>query len=558
MHVESVAWVSERKDVLSTFFWMLSVWSYVRFAEESRLQSPKWKGFYAGSLVFFALALMCKPMVVTLPFLLLLLDYWPLGRLRGWPAWVWVEKIPFLILAAAAAIVTVVAQREGKSMLSLAYLPLAMRLENLPIGYARYVGKLFWPPNLVIMYPYPPAWPAWEIAGTVIFLAAVTLWVCRRARSQPFLLMGWLWFLIGLAPVTGLMQTGVQSIADRYSYLPSVGIFIMVVWLFWERREEMGRQAGVIVTIAVLGACFVLTMRQTGFWKDTETLFVHALEKSKGNFMTCQALGRYLATHGERAKGIDYLEKAVAMAPWFAPAQNDLGRILFDGGQVEEALPHLEQAVALEPSTPENHYNLGNALLAKGRVAEALDQFQKQVSLRPDDALAQRLFGTVLLDNNLINDATPVLEKAVLLNPSDAAAHFQLGNAYFRRGSTAGAISQYEKALQLKPDNYTACNNLAWILASSPAPQFRNGPLAIELASRADWLTGGANPVIAGTVAVAFAECGKFPNAIATAERARQLAEAQKKLKLVQSADEWLKLFRAGLPFRETANPPKS
>jgi Flp pilus assembly protein TadD len=553
MHVESVAWVSERKDVLSTFFWMLSVWSYVRFAEESRLQSPKSNGFYAGSLVFFALALMCKPMVVTLPFLLLLLDYWPLERLRGWPARVWMEKIPFLILAAAAAIVTVVAQREGKSMLSLTHLSMAMRVENLPIGYARYVGKLFWPRNLVILYPYPPEWPAWEIAGTAIFLAAVTLWVCRRAHSQPFLLMGWLWFLIGLAPVNGLMQTGVQSIADRYTYVPSIGLFIMVVWSF----RQFGRRAAVLA-IAVLVTCFSLTARQVGYWKDTKTLFAHATENTTGNYITSQALGQYLALHGERAKGIEYMEKAVTFAPWFAPAQNDLGRLLFDEGRMDEALPHLEQAVALKPSAPESHYNLGNALLAKGRVAEALDQFQRQVSLNPDDAVAERHFGTVLLDNNLINDAIPILEKAVLLNPSDAAAHFQLGNAYFRRGSAAGAVSQYEKALQIEPDNYMAGNNLAWILASSPAPGIRNGPLAVELASRADQLTGRANPVIAGTLAVAFAECGKFPDAITTAKRARQLAQAQKNLKLVQSTDEWLKLFRAGLPFRDVISPPQS
>jgi tetratricopeptide (TPR) repeat protein len=546
MHVESVAWIAERKDVLSTFFWMLSVWAYLRYVEGSRL-------FYAGSLAFFAMALMCKPMVVTLPCLLLLLDYWPLERFRHSAPGVWVEKIPYFVLAALTGVVTIVAQRRGGTVLSLAHLPLAARLENLPMSYARYVAKLFWPRHLAVLYPYVLTWPAWEVIGACIFLVAITVFVIGRAHSQPFLAVGWMWFLIGLAPVNGLLQTGVQSMADRYTYIPSIGLFIMVVWSLDGCGEKLGRYAEAFLAIAVLAGCFFLTERQVGYWKDTRTLFAHALESTKDNYIACEVLGRHLALHGQRAAAIGYLDKAVAIAPWFAPAQNDLGRVLLDAGHVDDALPHLEQAVALMPRVPENHYNLGNALLAKRRVAEALEQFQIEVNLRPEDAVAQRNFGEVLLGNNLVDDAIPHLEKATAINPSDADARFNLGNAYFQKGRAADAAREYEISLRFRPDFAPACNNLAWILSSNPASAIRNGPKAVELASRADRLAGGNDPVVAGTLAVAFAESGKFPEAIATALRAQKLAEAKKDFALVKTLDQRLKLFQAGLPFRDTA-----
>jgi len=553
MHVESVAWISERKDVLSTFFWMLSVWAYVRYAEGGKMENGKWKLCYALALAFFAMGLMCKPMVVTLPFILLLLDYWPLARWRPAPARVWAEKIPFLVLAAASGLITVVAQRQGRSVLSLEHVPLAARLENLPVGCARYVGKLFWPDPLAAVYPYVFSWPAWEVAGAGVLLAVVTVWVMRRAHAQPFLAVGWLWFLIGLAPVNGLVQVGVQSIADRYTYVPSIGLFIMVVWLVGEWGEKRGRQAAAVLGTAALAGCLYLTQRQAGFWSDTRALFTHTIESTSDNYFACITFGDYLAENGQRAEAIEYLDKAVRYAPGFAWAQNDLGRVLLDAGRVDEALPHLQQAAALRPEEWEAHYNLGKALLAKGRVAEALDQFETQVKLRPEDAIAQFNFGAVLLDNNLPDDAIPHLEKAAGIKPSDAEAHYKLGNAYFQKGRVAEAIGQYERTLQIRPDHALACNNLAWILGSSPAAGVRNGPRAVELAARADRLLGGKNPVAAGTLAVAYAEAGRFSEAVAAAARARELAEAQKNSALVQSLEQRLSLFRAGMPFRDMA-----
>ena len=301
MHVESVAWIAERKDVLSTFFWMLSVWAYVRYGEECKMQNAKCKIFYALALACFALGLMSKPMVVTLPVILLLLDYWPLARWRPPRAPLWAEKVPFFILAAASSVITVVAQQQGRSVTSLEHVPLATRLENLPVGCARYVEKLFWPGHLAVMYPFVFAWPFWEWAGAAAVLAGVTAWVIWRARAQPFLAVGWMWFLAGLAPVNGLVQVGLQSMADRYTYLPSVGLFLMAAWAVGQWRGKLGRRAGAALGTAALAGCLYLTPRQAACWRNTRTLFAHAVENTKDNYFACAALGRIPG--GERAEG---------------------------------------------------------------------------------------------------------------------------------------------------------------------------------------------------------------------------------------------------------------
>ena len=551
MHVESVAWIAERKNVLSAFFFMLTLWAYVRYAEECKTHYSLFTIHYSLALFFFALGLMSKPMVVTLPFVLLLLDYWPLARWGPPRAPLWAEKVPFFILAAASSVITVVAQQQGNAVNSLADVPLAARLENLPVSGARYVGKLFWPGHLAVMYPYVFAWPAWEVAGAAAFLAGVTGWVIWRARAQPFLAVGWMWFLVGLAPVSGLVQVGWQSMADRYTYLPSVGLFLMAAWTVGEWRGEFGRRAGAVLGAVALAGCLYLTQRQAGCWRNTGTLFARAVENTKGNYFACDALGEYLAVNGQRGAALGYLEKAAGFAPWFGPAQNDLGRLLLDAGRVDNALPHLQRAADQMPDKPEAHYHFGRALLAKGRVAEALSQFEAQVNLRPQDAAAQLNFGSVLLDCNLPDNAIPHLERAAGINPADAGVHDKLGGAYLQKGRGAEAVGQFEKALRIRPEDIPACNNLAWIMGSNPAAALRNGARAVELASRADRLLGGKNPVIAGTLAVALAEAGKFPEAVAAASRARDLAEAQQNSALVRSLDGRLKLFRAGQPFRD-------
>jgi tetratricopeptide (TPR) repeat protein len=515
LHVESVAWISERKDVLSTLFWMLSVGAYVRYVEESALKSPRGKYFYAGSAVLFALGLMAKPMLVTLPFILLLLDFWPLRRRQSPLALLLAEKAPFFILAAASCALTFRVARHTGAIAPLAGLPLASRLENIPLSCVRYIAKTFCPVDLAVFYPYERHWPVWEIAGAMALLVLITGWVLAQARSQPHFAVGWFWFLVMLAPVSGVVPIGSFAMADRWTYLSNTGLFIMVVWAGRRMPQALGVAGGL-----ALAGCLAATAIQARYWQDSETLYRHALAVT---------------------------EKNGAM-------ENDLGDILLQEGRVDEALPHLIRAVVFAPDYPLPHFNLGNALLAKGKVAGALSQFQIQVALQPNNPFAQYNFGLVLLDHGLAEDARPHLEKAVQMRPESADYHLKLGDACRRTGRAAEAISQYEKVLQIVPRHLRAASNLAWMLATTPDASLRNGARAVQLALLADQLSGGQNPKILGVLAAACAETGDFSKAAATAGRALQLAGPETDSALAGILRAQLAVYRAGSPFRDTVH----
>jgi tetratricopeptide (TPR) repeat protein len=523
MHVESVAWVSERKDVLSTLFWMLAVGAYVRYAENLKSQISNFKFFYIGSVVLFGLGLMAKPMLVTLPFILLLLDYWPLQRLQPPAVRLLAEKIPWFILAAASCVVTFLAQQRSNSVMSLVVLPLGARLENVPIAYARYLGKTFWPADLAVLYPLPRQWPVWEVACSTALLALITAWVIWRVRAQPYLAVGWLWFLGMLAPVIGLVHIGSQSMADRYDYVPSVGLFIMIIWAAREWLPRLGAQAPVVLGGLAVAGCMALTWMQAQYWQDSETLFRHALAVTEQNGLM----------------------------------ESNLGKVLFQEGRVDEALPHLFRAVAFAPDYPLPHYNLGNALLARGKVAGALAQFEIQVALQPGDPIAQYNFGSVLLAQGLAQDAIPHLEKAVQIRPHLADYHCKLGDACRQAGRAAEAVSQYEKSLQILPKHAKAASSLAWMLATNPDPSLRNGARAVQLALLADQLSRGQDPKVIGVLAAAYAETGDFSKAAATVQRALQLAGAESDSALAETLRAQLALYRAGSPFRDAEERKK-
>jgi Flp pilus assembly protein TadD/Tfp pilus assembly protein PilZ len=513
LHVESVAWISERKDVLSTFFWLLAVGAYVRYVEESAMKSPKAKTFYIGSVVLFALGLMAKPMLVTLPFILLLLDFWPLQRRQAPIGLLLAEKAPFFILAAASCALAFFVVRHAGAMEPLASLPLASRLENIPLSYVRYIAKTFWPVDLAVMYPYERYWPVWKIAGAMAFLVLMTGWVLWRARSQPHGAVGWFWFLVMLAPVIGVVQVGSFSMADRYSYLSNTGLFIMVVWAGRMKPQALGVAGGL-----ALAGCLAATAIQVRYWRDSETLFRHALAVTKQN----------------------------------GAMENNLGKVLFEEGRVDEALSHLRRAVVFAPNYPKSHFNLGNALLARGKVAEALGQFEINVALQPGDAIAQYVFGRALLDQGLPEDAVPHLEKAVQLRPDAADFHCKLGDACRQTGRAAEAIGQYEKALHILPRYVQAASSLAWMLATTPDASLRNGARAVQLALLADHLSGGQDPKIIGVLAAAYAEAGDFSKAAATVRGALQLAGPESDSALAGILRAQLALYRAGSPFRDT------
>ncbi|HAJ26671.1 MAG TPA: hypothetical protein DCG53_05410 [Syntrophus sp. (in: bacteria)] len=451
LHVESVAWAAERKDVLSTFFWLLTTWMYVRFTE-----TPGWK-HYGLIMLFFTLGLMAKQMLVTLPFVLLLLDYWPLGRMavkggqRQAPvSRLIVEKIPLFALALSAAIIVFVVQQQSGVLYSLTPFPLQIRLENALVSYVSYLGKMLWPVNLAVFYPHPlDSLALWKVLGAAGLLIAVSAAVIRKGRRHPYLITGWFWYLGTLIPVIGLVQVGVQAMADRYTYIPLIGIFIMIAWggqeLFSFRAEEKATGAkwdqpagpplsagkhgkhgkagkaprpsplsalsstetgdGSILhtkmepspvsariifaaAAAVLIILSLLTWRQVGSWRDNVTLYSHAARAVPGNYWAYNNLGAALASRGQIDAAMTWFAESLKIMPHYPGANQNMAAALYKQGRYEEAEPLLAKALKLQPRNPDLHITLGAVLLKMGKNAEAAAHFQEALNLRPGDGNA--------------------------------------------------------------------------------------------------------------------------------------------------------------------------
>ena len=529
LRVEAVAWVTERRDVLSAFFGLLALIAYVRYAQgrgmrKSETRNPKPEGnpkseirssnvesmvrssvpgsmldvgcwmfgvrvpssiFYLLSLFFLALGLMSKPMLVTWPLVMLLLDYWPLKRMQNaecrmqnTPAGdtqheipvlrssnaeggrntpyvsrftfhvsrftllsLLVEKIPFFVLVVLTSVVTFVVQKSEGILAVGEGLPLSARLGNALISYGRYLGKLFWPVNLAVYYPHPGHWPLGKVllAGGLILGISVLVWVSRR--RYPYLLMGWLWYCGTLVPVSQVIQTGAHAMADRWTYLPCLGVLILVVWGARELIQGWRYRA---LALSVTGGtaivlCLALTRHQIGYWQESETLLRHTLAVSDNNGMI----------------------------------QRNLACALLDKGQIDEAIIHFREFVRLRPELGNSHYNLGIALYKKGQLDEAIQQLQETIRLEPDDADAHHNLGTAFYQQGRIGEAISQFRETIRLQPDRAEAYNNLGTAFGMQGQTDEAIRQFQKALRLKPDYADARKNLDLVLAmktGSPQP----------------------------------------------------------------------------------------
>ena len=628
LRVESVAWVAERKDVLSACFGLLALVFYARYVRktESRRQKaesdgrflptvlcPLSSGHYWLSLLFLALGLMSKPMLVTWPFVMLLLDYWPLGRnaefgvrnagarIRNaeagaagtvpgraspWMKLVW-EKIPFFALAAAASIVTFVVQ--GGAMAEAKSFPLGMRSGNALISYCRYLGRLFWPTDLAVFYPYPEHWPLEEVllGGGLIVGVSGLLFVLRR--RAPFLLMGWLWFCGTLVPVIGLVQVGAQAMADRYSYIPSLGVLILAVWGAYElsRRWHYAAMALPVAGCAAIALCLALTRQQLGHWKNTETLFQHALAVTENNWLAHNTIGSILEKKGQFNEAITHYQEAIRLKPDYAEARYNLGVALVSNGQIDEAMGQFQEAIRLDPECAEAHnnlgvalvnkgqideairqhrealrvkpdyaeahYNLGIALIRKGQIDEAISQYHEAIRLKPDYADAHNNLGNILLKKGQIDEAISQFQETLRLQPDYALAHNNLGSGLAQKGQWAEAIAHYQRTLVLQPGATVPQNHLAWLLATCPQAALRNGAQAVELARELERLSGGKNPEYLDTLAAAYAEAGQFPQAVEAAGRALSLAAAQTNLH-VEEIRGRLKLYQNHSPYHES--PP--
>jgi tetratricopeptide (TPR) repeat protein len=517
LHVESVAWVSERKDVLSALFFLLTVGAYVRYAEvqglKSKVQNPKPKTqrpetestprsavpgstfdvqcsmfdvrpsppashlpssiFYLLSLLLFTLGLMSKPMLVTLPFVLLLLDYWPLQRFR--PSTpnsqastllrLVAEKAPFVLLAAASSVITFLVQRKGGAVSTA--LTFGERIANALVSYVRYIGKMFWPKNLSILYPHPGHWPAWQVIVSAGLLLAVFGAVILVARKRPYLAVGWLWFCGTLVPVIGLVQVGIQSMADRYTYVPLIGLFIMLVWGIGELipvRPWRG-SALAIGAALLLAACAFLTARQIRFWRDSEALFGHAVQVTRDNYLAYNNLGFYLSGRGRTAEAMENYRLALKINPAYEDALNNLGYALADQKKYSDAIPLYEAALRIRPKHAEVHNNLGNALSETGKIDEAIQHYLIALQQNPSHADAHNNLGIALAMKGKLDEAIPHFYAAIRFKPSYASAHSNLGNALAVQHKLDEAIKEYKKALRLKPDDAQAQNNLGNALA---------------------------------------------------------------------------------------------
>ena len=389
LHVESVAWVAERKDVLSTFFWLLTIMAYARFAK-----NRSWSAYFSA-LIFCAGALTSKPMAVTLPFTLLLLDVWPLNRIQNSEfriqnlKWLLLEKIPFFFLSFALCAVTFLAQRSAGAVSPVEW---SSRLGNVPVAYLRYIGKTLWPADLAIVYPYVYRWPTAAIAGSILLLIVFSLLALALLRRQSWLAFGWFWFLGTLVPVIGFVQVGAQSMADRYSYIPSLGLFVVIVWSVTELCSA--RANGKIILSLIGGGaligCALATSVQISHWRNTSSLFLHALEVTQNNYVADNALGKAFEKNGDNARALVLYREAVRIEPRYAVSQFNLGISLIGFGQKDEAFEHLVAAARLAPDNADAQFNLGVFFSQNGRWADAARCFETTLKLRPDFAPAKQ------------------------------------------------------------------------------------------------------------------------------------------------------------------------
>ena len=697
LHVESVAWVAERKDVLSAFFFMLTLLAYTRFVEVqspseevqrpmSKVQRPGNEAqslkstvqsqepssftfhvsrftfhasrFYVLSLTFFALGLMSKPMLVTLPGVLLLLDFWPLRRLHSATAWsLVVEKVPFLALSLASSVLTFLIQQSAGAVSSLEALSLDFRVSNALISYVCYALKMIWPAKLAVIYPLPHEWPVGWVVGAALVLAGLSVMALYRARKAPYLAFGWFWYLGMLVPVIGIVQVGLQAMADRYTYLPLVGLFVAIVWSAAEisARWPVTRSGLAVCAATVIAACALLTWNQTGHWRSTASLFEHALAVTQDNAVAHNNLGVNLLDAGKLTAAEGHFAEAVRIKANYPDGLGNLGlcwakqgrleeaaelfrlslrarpngsvhynfaNLLSQLGDLEQAEAHYEAALRLKPDLVEAWYNLGALEAKRGKTQEAAQDYAAALRIKPDYVEAHLSLGALLAGQKKFDEAIVQFQAAVHAAPDKADAHFNLAAALNAQGDFAGAATHYAEACRLRPDDVEArqslglalfcqgklseaaaqyqavlrahpsagphyylalaldgqgqaaeaaahyreairlepktplyLNDLAWLLATGPGGETRNGKEAVRLAEEACRLSGGKVARFWGTLDAAYAEAGRFEEALATVTKTRELALAAGQPDIAKAAEERLVLYREHKPYRSWALP---
>ena len=493
LDAESVAWVAQCKNVLSTFFWLLTMGAYVGY-----VCKPGWQR-YGLVVVCYVMGLMSKPMLVTLPFVLCLLDYWPLQRVSSARATggmsstmplqsaarLAFEKVPLLALAVVSSVVTYLGQKSLGAVATLEHSPFGVRLAKVPVNYVTYLWKTVWPEGLAIPYPYPLTFSVSTVALCILLLVGVTLLVLRTIKSKPYMAVGWFWFLGTMVPVIGLLQVGNTPVADRFTYVPQIGLYVLLTWSAADLCARLRHRRWITggLSMVILVALIFCAHKQASYWRNSEVLWTHTLACTSDNDTAQYNLAEILLKKGRVGEAITHFKQSLQINPGAKDAQNDLGGALFQSGNVDEAIVHYQQALQINPDHADAHYNLGNALLQKGNVAEA--------------------------------------------------------------------IVHYQQALQINPNFADAQNNLAWELATAAQASLRNGQQAMKLAQQANQLAGGQDPVVLRTLAAACAEAGRFGDARQSAQKAMDLARAAGQTDQMKMIEGELKLYTAGLPFHQ-------
>ena len=544
LHVESVAWVAERKDVLSTFFWMLTMWAYVNYVNakgQTRRSAPtKW---YFATLFLFALGLMSKPMLITLPFVLLLLDYWPLERFGKRTVFYLIrEKIPFIILSVTSSVITFFVQRSGGAVATLTIISIKYRVYNAFISYVKYIEKMFWPNRLAIFYPHSGLnVSVLNAVISAVLLIVVTMVILRLAKNHRYLITGWFWYLGTLVPVIGLIQVGGHAMADRYSYVALTGLFIIISWgvpdllAKWQsRRIVLWTSSSIVLFILT-----VLTYLQLQYWRNSITLYQHALAVTKNNYAIHFGITQPLLDEGRIEEAIRHSSEAVRMKPDYADAINALGASLHRAGKIDEAICYYESALKIAPNLAGAHLNLAAAFMVKDRFADAVAQYE----------IVQSSADTPGLNHN--HKYAKHLAETLWHDPNSASAHYGLGQILEKSGKINEAVTHFEKALQLKPDWVELMNGMAWILAVDKNTEIHNPDRAVSLSLRACELTNYKEPELLDTLAVAYAAAGDFDKAAETEQKALGLCQSSEWEAVKEQIKSRLVLFKNKKPYIE-------
>jgi tetratricopeptide (TPR) repeat protein len=562
LHVESVAWISERKDVLSTLFMLLCLLTYVRYVRTAGT------GWYCWTVALLVLGLMSKPMLVTLPLVMLLLDVWPLRRItfgrgdnveetpptlprtgimrlrdalaiRSSLGWSLVEKVPMFALVLASVIVTYTAQATGRSV---ANLPIQLRLANATVSYAVYLKQMFFPTGLAVFYPLAATLPAGRIPtieiaiSALILLGITTTTICLFTR-RPWLLIGWLWYLGTLLPVIGIVQVGAQAHADRYTYIPMIGIALAIGYSveFTVRRRRAWVPLALSVTIASVLGCCALSWRQIGFWRDGETIMRHAADVVPNNYAAHSMLGEVYESRGQVDRATQEYRQALRIKPDDAISLNNLAVQARLQKRDADAMDLYRRAIAADPNFAPALTNYGNLLVERGQLNAAIRAYRQAIQRDPDFPQAYHNLALSLAGEGKLDDAIALWRRAIAIEPGYADAHLGLGNALLMRGQTQEGLAHLQKVLQLDPNRVDALNSLAWTLATHPNRAYQDGPKAVGLAERAVELTSSNDPLPLDTLAASYARVGDFAKAVQTAEKAIAAARKLNKPDLARS-----------------------